>query len=158
MRLDIIAVSLFGWSKQIQYKSSPNIRRQDPNNYSDTEMRALSKCPVWQKRDSTHIKWAPPSNPAQPTLSAPTFISSTSSQMDVSIFQVDGCSLGAAMPLRAVWKVMCNCGIVRCASNQALSFARKFIWAEQGERVAKEELNRGWIGREETRKCFFPAR
>ena len=41
--LDSIAVSLFGWSKQIQHKSSPNsIRRQDPNNYSDTEMRALS--------------------------------------------------------------------------------------------------------------------
>ena len=33
----------FGWSKQIQYKSAPNIRRQDPNNYSDTEMRALSR-------------------------------------------------------------------------------------------------------------------
>ena len=41
--VDSIAVSLFGWSKQIQYKISPNIRRQDPNNYSDTEMRALSK-------------------------------------------------------------------------------------------------------------------
>ena len=43
--LDSIAVSLFGWSKQIQFKSSPNrdsIRRQDPNTYSDTEMRALS--------------------------------------------------------------------------------------------------------------------
>ena len=41
-----IAVSLFGWSEQIQFKSSPNryrsIRRQDPNSYSDTEMRALS--------------------------------------------------------------------------------------------------------------------
>ena len=36
---DSIAVSLFGLSKQIQYKSSPN-RRQDQNNYSET--RALS--------------------------------------------------------------------------------------------------------------------
>ena len=37
--LDSIAVSLFGWSEQIQCKSSP--RWQDPNNYSDTETRAL---------------------------------------------------------------------------------------------------------------------
>ena len=38
-----IAVSLSGWSKQIQYKSSSNsISKQDQNNYSDTEMRALS--------------------------------------------------------------------------------------------------------------------
>ena len=30
-------------SKQIQYKSLPNIRRQDPNIYSDTETKALSR-------------------------------------------------------------------------------------------------------------------
>ena len=38
-RLDSTAVSLFGWSEQIQCESSP--RWQDPNNYSDTETRAL---------------------------------------------------------------------------------------------------------------------
>ena len=37
---DSIAVSLFGWSKQIQYKSSPN-RRQDQKNYSNTETRCF---------------------------------------------------------------------------------------------------------------------
>ena len=39
---DSIAVSLFGWSKQIQYKLSANsMRQQDQNNYSDTETRCL---------------------------------------------------------------------------------------------------------------------
>ena len=40
--VDSIAISLFGWSKQIQYKAAPNsIRRQDQKNYSDSEMRFL---------------------------------------------------------------------------------------------------------------------
>ena len=55
MSLDSIAVSLFGWSKQIQFKSSTNsIRRQDPNTYSDTEMRALSMCPWCVKYEQTN--------------------------------------------------------------------------------------------------------